>query len=398
MNDLSVARVSTVKFFIFTQLGSQLESIRASGANLTVITSDDDNLVDDSVDFDKFNFIPVHIPRNINLLADFRALLALVRVFKANKFDIVHSTTPKAGLLCAIAGKIAGIKVRLHTFTGQPWATKSGPEQLILKWCDKIIGHLNTRCYADSFSQKKFLVDSHIMPNYKLHVLGEGSLAGVDLQRFNPCRYKKEDNDRLKAELDVPQSSFIILFVGRVTREKGVFELIQAFSEIINRGVDAYLVFVGPFEIDAQQCLDSLKGNNVMQRMRIVGFSREPEKYMSISDVLCLPSYREGFGTVVIEAAAMGVPTIGTDIYGLSDAVVNGETGILVPVRDYKALALAMTSLAVDATLRAEMGINARKRVLDKFDSRTMGHLLMQEYKNLMADFTLSGGLEGENL
>ncbi|AYC33289.1 glycosyltransferase family 1 protein [Pseudomonas cavernae] len=384
MNGLRIARVSTVKFFIFTQLRTQLDAIKESGADLTVVSSAEDDLSADAYDLDEMSFVEVNISRSISPLSDLKALYALVKLFNERRFDIVHSTTPKAGLLCAIAGKMSGVSVRLHTFTGQPWVTMSGVKKHILKWCDKVIGRLNTRCYTDSFSQKQFLVDNGIVKDSRIFVLGEGSLAGIDLQRFNPKRYSEEDRSSLKKDLGIPETSFLILFVGRITRDKGVRELAQAFNQVIAQGVDAHLVFVGPFEVDGRQCFDSVIDENAQQRVRLVGFSREPEKYMSIADVLCLPSYREGFGTVVIEAAAMGVPTIGTDIYGLSDAVVNGETGILVPVRDYQALAQALVKVASDVGIRAEMATKAYKRVYENFDSIYLSRLLVQEYEGLM--------------
>ncbi|MFK5947533.1 MAG: glycosyltransferase family 4 protein [Methylococcales bacterium] len=378
---LRIARVSTVKFFVYTQLYTQLKMIKSSGMELTVISSEDDGLSDDANNLSEFNFIGVNIPRNINPLKDLLALLKLIRIFRDEQFDIVHSTTPKAGLLCAIAGKISGVKIRLHTFTGQPWATMTGLKRMLLLLCDKFIAYLNTCCYTDSLSQKKFLIENGVGKDFKLLVLGQGSLAGVDLSRFNPSRYSVNNKLELRKELTIADGSLVILFVGRVSREKGVKELLAAFEYVLSQDIDAYLLFVGPFEPDGQVCLDEISNLMIKEKIRTVGYSGEPEKYMAISDVLCLPSYREGFGTVVIEAAAMALPAVGTDIYGLSDAVVNGETGVLVPARNSQLLGVALSQVLCNDDLRTEMAAKAQKRVLDYFDSSYIGDLVIKEYE-----------------
>lgn len=380
---LRVARVSTVKFFVYTQLYTQLKIIKSSGMDLTVISSEDDDLSNNANDLSEFNFIGINIPRNISPIKDLFALLKLIRIFRAEKFDIVHSTTPKAGLLCAIAGRVAGVKIRLHTFTGQPWSTMTGLKRTLLLSCDKVIGYLNTCCYTDSISQKQFLIENGVSEDLSLIVLGQGSLAGVDLSRFNPTCFSENKKLELRKELTIPDEALIILFVGRVTLEKGVRELLAAFEYVLSQDVNAYLLFVGPFELDGQACLDGINNLKIKEKIRVAGYSSEPEKFMAISGLLCLPSYREGFGTVVIEAAAMALPTVGSEIYGLSDAVVNGETGILVPARDSQLLGDALVQLLRDVDLRAEMATKAQKRALDYFDSSYLGRLMVKEYVKL---------------
>lgn len=377
---MRIARVSTVPFFVLTQLGAQINTLKKSGAIVTVITSPD-VLSKNLSELDGVEFIPVNISREINPIRDFLSLVSLVKIFHSKNFDIVHSTTPKAGLLCAIAGRIAGVKIRLHTFTGQPWATMHGFKKSLLKFCDSVIGILNTHCYADSDSQKKFLIEHRVIRRSNISVLGAGSIAGVDLERFNSLRYSKEDIKRIKDGICIPQNSAVILFVGRITPEKGISELIQSFSKVLDNNIDVYLVLVGPYEEDGQLIVDSISDTKVSERVRSVGFSSQPENYMAVADILCLPSYREGFGTVVIEAAAMGVPTIGTNIYGLTDAIVHGETGLLVPVGDEVALALAIKSLLANRSYLEKMSIAARIRAVEFFGSEGYSEMLIKEYE-----------------
>lgn len=378
--ELKIARVSTVPFFIVTQLSAPINALKDAGASVTIISSDDElggelrKLVGDG-------FIPLKMVREINPVQDLRSLLSLIRVFRSQKFDVVHSTTPKAGLLCAIAGRLAGIKVRLHTYTGQPWVTMTGFKKIILKFCDKTIGFMNTHCYTDSFSQQQFLVSEHIVKADRLSVLGEGSFAGVDLTRFDPRRFSPSESASLKRELGIEPQSKVIVFVGRITKDKGVDELIRAFELLIAEKNDVFLLLVGPYEPDGLAIIESVSGTDVLNRIKVVGFSSIPEKYMAVGDMLCLPSYREGFGTVVIEAAAMGLPTVGTKIYGLTDAVIDGQTGVLVPVGDASALADGIRLLVTNQEVLCAMSSAARERAVNSFDSKRYSELLIAEYR-----------------
>nr|WP_242487139.1 glycosyltransferase family 4 protein [Pseudomonas sp. TH32] len=380
---MKVARVSTVPFFVITQLSSQIQTLQALGAEITVVASDDE-FSGKMGTLRNVAFKPINISRNISLLKDLVSLVKLFWAFKSGKFDIVHSTTPKAGLLCSIAAFLAGTPVRIHTFTGQPWVTMSGIKSFTLKCCDKLIGALNTHCYTDSDSQRRFLVASKIVKPESLTVLGCGSLAGVDLKRFDRARYSADDLASLRSQLSISDGDKVILFVGRITQDKGIQELVDAFQRIASSNEVFHLVLVGPFEDNGQAIVESVGDSTVASRIHSVGFSDEPEKYMAIADLLCLPSYREGFGTVVIEAAAMGLPTVGTDIYGLSDAVVDGVTGLLVPPRNSQALGSALVSLLIDDQARLRMAECATARARADFDSVKCATLLLNDYKRLL--------------
>lgn len=379
-----MARVSTVPFFVLTQLSSQIRTLQTLGADVTVIASDDEFAAQISA-LEQVDFVPIDISRNISPLKDLTSLVALFRAFKSKRFDIVHSTTPKAGLLCAIAAFFAGTPVRLHTFTGQPWVTMSGLKSMILKSCDKLIGVMNTHCYTDSVSQRNFLVEQKIVKSSRLSVLGSGSLAGVDFKRFNKERYSRDEIFSLRKSLGIPDQGKVILFVGRITQDKGIHELMQAFCTIGVAEEDLHLVLVGPFEENGQAIVDSFSNSGFANRVHCVGFSDEPEKFMAMADLLCLPSYREGFGTVVIEAAAMGLPTVGTSIYGLSDAVVDGITGVLVPPKDALSLGRALECLLNDSDLRHKMSEAAAARAFAEFDSVRCATLLLDDYKRLLS-------------
>lgn len=370
-------------FFVVTQLSAQLQALHHAGADVHVIASDDD-MGNTLHGMDYVRFVPVSIPREISPLRDLLSLIHLTMVFRRGRYKIVHSTTPKAGLLTALAGLLAGVPVRIHSYTGQPWVTMKGLKKAILIGCDRLIGKLNTHCYTDSRSQRDFLVSAGVVTPSKLSVIGSGSLAGVDVERFDAQRFNSCEKQALRAALGIPDISKVVLFVGRVTRDKGIAELLKAHMQLLEAGEDVYLLMVGPDEADGLDIVRVLGGQGHSDSIKLLGFSAEPEKYMAISDLLCLPSYREGFGTVVIEAAAMGLPTVGTAIYGLTDAVVEGETGLLVPVGDDRALAQALSSLLQDPHKLRAMSANARQRARNEFDSKRLSALLIEQYEGFL--------------
>ena len=379
LQNVKIARVSTVSFFVDTQLRAQISALVHAGMSVTIVASED-KLTKDIPDSD---YVSINIPRKVSVFKDLLALLRLFLLFRRSSFDIVHSTTPKAGLLCSLAARLAGVPVRLHTFTGQPWVGLRGIKYVLSKGSDKLITYLNTHCYTDSVSQKIFLVDSGVSSAERISVLGSGSLAGIDLMRFNPLRLSSEDNKKLRTELDISLTTQVLLFVGRISRDKGVVELLQAYQKLMVDEFDTCLILLGASEIDIDTLLDNYAGS-LKDSVIIPGFTSEPERFMAIADILVLPSYREGFGTVVIEAAAMEIPTIGTNIYGLSDAIVDGKTGLLVPVRDIDKLAEAISYLLKNDVLRCEMGANARRRVEEQFSDELLNELMLKEYERFL--------------
>lgn len=380
---LKVARVSTVTFFLDHQLKHQLKDHIDASLDITAIASSDGNWLGlESVH--NLKCIQLDIARAPAPVKDLISTYKLYKLFKSKRFDIVHSTTPKAGLLCALAGFLAKVPVRIHTFTGQTWATKSGSARWLLRMLDKVIVILNTQCYADSFSQRDFLINENIGNSEDIKTLGHGSLAGVDLLRFNSTVITGEHKLNLKKSLNIARDDFVILFVGRLSKEKGIYELKEAFSKLSLDKKNVRLILLGPCEELAVEDIlnDWVKSPDI----DYVGQTDCPEEYMAIADLLCLPSYREGFGTVVIEAAAMKVPTLGTSITGLEDAVVDGETGILVPPKNSEKL-YENLRLLVDEKQRCEkLGQTAYERCIHDFDSKQMSKLVLKEYKTLLAD------------
>jgi glycosyltransferase involved in cell wall biosynthesis len=323
---------------------------------------------------------PVPIRREVSPLRDMLALLRLVRLFRARRYDAVHSVTPKAGLLAALAGFIAGIPVRVHTFTGQVWATRTGPVRWLLLSADRVLAALATHLLVDSPSQREFLIANRVVSARKSCVLGKGSISGVDAARFKPDAAARQ---RLRRELDIAEAEPVFVYVGRLNRDKGLLDLAAAFARLSAGVRTARLVVVGPDEQGMRAKMEAVLGV-AGAHVRFVPYTAAPEGYLAAGDVFCLPSYREGFGTTVIEAAATGIPAIGSRIYGISDAIDDGVTGLLFRPGDVAALAGCMERLAADARERGAMGQRARERALRDFSAELVTGALLRFYAALL--------------
>jgi glycosyltransferase involved in cell wall biosynthesis len=363
-------------------LRKQIEHILAAGIDLALVSSSGPELDEIRSSLRVRCFAIPMVRKNAPLL-DLWALLALTRFFRRERFDIVHSSTPKAGLLAALAGRVAHIPVRIHTYTGQVWAEMHGLMRWVTRESDKIISRLNTHCYADSYSQRKFLVDDKVVDHQRISVLCEGSVSGVDLERFDPTlpTWRRAET---RKRLGIGETSLVIIFVGRLTRDKGITELIEAFRTLQQFHKDVDLVLVGPYEsIRDTLPAEILKEVSANIRIHSVGFASRPEEYLAIADIFCLPSYREGFGSVVIEAGAMNLPSVASRVTGLVDAVVDGETGIVVPAKDPMALARALEEMIESPELRLRMGQSARQRAVQHFDAAMINQAVVDEYFRL---------------
>jgi glycosyltransferase involved in cell wall biosynthesis len=383
---LRICRIVTVPFIFETLLREQLEYMAQHGVEMSLVSSPGPALrgVCQSLGI---GYCPITMARQPQPGRDLRSLLSLTSLFLRRRFDIVHSTAPKAGLLTALAGALARVPVRIHTFTGQVWVEMHGWSRSMMRWCDWLISHLDTQCYADSTSQRDFLVGEGLAVASKISVLGAGSLSGVNLDRFALDAHGGRCAADLRRELGISEQSLVILFVGRLAKEKGIGELVSVFRMLQAEGKDVDLILVGP-SLDSERAPLSVETwQEISRNSRIhpVGFSHEPEKYMGAADVLCLPSYREGFGSAVIEAAAMGVPAVASRVVGLVDAVVDGETGFLAPAKDVEALKEALAGMLSSPEIRHRMGRAARERAVRDFDSTWINHLVLEEYRKLAA-------------
>ena len=322
----------------------------------------------------------IDIVRKISPWQDLRALFQLLRCFREIRPMTVHSMTPKAGLLSMLAGWLARVPWRFHTFTGQVWVTKAGVSRALLKGFDRLIAMCASRVFADSASQCSFLEGEGVVRHGGVTVLGHGSVAGVDLARFRPDPVVRA---ALRAEVGVDNAVRVFLFVGRLVRDKGVFDLVEAFATLSARHGQWELWMVGPDEEGLQASLQA-EGERLGARVRWFSPTPRPERYMAAADVFVLPSYREGFGSVIIEAAACAIPTIAYRIDGVIDAIVEGSTGCFVTRGDVRGLEQAMERLGSDPKMLSDLGQAARQRAVDDFSSSTVSAAWLAFYASVL--------------
>jgi glycosyltransferase involved in cell wall biosynthesis len=334
----------------------------------------------------------VEIRRKISPFHDAVALWKLWRLYRRHQFDAVVTVTPKAGFLGMVAARLAGIPVRVHWFTGQVWATRKGLMRAMLKRIDRATAACATDTLADSHSQKDFLVREGVVAADKISVLGQGSISGVDTARFRP---DPEARQRIRAELQIPDIDPCLVYVGRMSKEKGVPDLLAAFGRLREDFADLHLIMVGP---DEEELLPQARIHGI-PGLHVVGYTSNAEAYMAAADVICLPSRREGFGSVLIEAAACGLPAVASDIYGITDAVVENETGLLHPPGNVAALVECLRRLVSSDDLRLRLRKNAYGRAVMSFEAghvedlfgRFLGRLLNERVASSKPDSSVPG-------
>ena len=326
-------------------------------------------------------YIDLSIERKISPLRDLISLFKLIHFFRANQFNLVQSITPKAGLLSMLAAWSCRVPIRVHIFTGQVWVTKTGFSRWYLKCFDRLIAMLATSLLADSPSQKQFLVTEGIAKANDIHVLADGSICGVDTARF---KVNQEAREKVRAQLDIPDAATIALFMGRLKKDKGVLDLADAFGLLEPEKTNIYLVLVGPDEEQLAPQILQLASSKRNQ-LRFVGSVSNPEDFFAAADFLCLPSYREGFGLVTIEAAAAGIPTLASRIYGITDAIIDGVSGILHEPGDIVGIVNGLHEM-MDVNVRKSLGDTAKERAIELFQSSRIVEAQLRYYQSLIQE------------
>jgi len=321
----------------------------------------------------------VNIQRKVSPVKDLITLFQLIAYFRLQKFDMIHSVNPKAGLLAMLAAWLIRTPVRAHIFQGEVWANKTGVWRFVLRNLDRLVSFCATHLTVVSQSERQVLINEKIISASKSRVLANGSIGGVDLDKFKPDPATRTE---LRALHSYTPEKIVFMYLGRLTREKGLEELAYAFGEIAADHPQTCLHLVGP---DEDNVLDLYKPllQQYPDRVRVLPFSKQPNVDLQVADVLMLPSHREGFGVVVIEAAALEIPSIGSRIYGISDALIEGETGLMFSVQNASELAQAMSQL-LDSTVRQRLGHAARHRVEKEFDQKLVLSAFVEYHRTLL--------------
>ncbi|CAM8365251.1 RfaG Glycosyltransferase [Candidatus Methylopumilus planktonicus] len=372
-----VTSVLMVRFFLLPHILSLSKKY-----DLTLILKNDHPEILKAMNL-SVRVVEIPIERKISLFKDFIALLWLSFFLKKERFDLVHTITPKAGLLGMIASWIAGCPRRLHTFQGEVWVTKKGIYRTLLKRFDCLVAMLSTNINVVSETERDFLIKEGVISSEKSTVLANGSISGVNLNRF---KFDKVVRENLRLQLGLKDTEIVFLYIGRLNKDKGISELFSAFNLLLEETGNVKLLVVGVDEDDYY--VDSVlsKFPHLGDYIKSISYTSTPESYMSAADVLVLPSHREGFGMVIIESAAVGIPSIGSNIYGIQDAIVDSVTGLLFEARNIKSLGKSMKLLSQNSAMRLQMGENAYRRVAELFNQDNVVDEMVKYYDKLLSD------------
>ncbi len=369
--------------------------------------------------------------RKISPLKDLKSLWQLYFLFRKEKPLMVHSITPKAGLLSMIAAYLAGVPIRIHTFTGLVFPSKLGIMKQLLIVMDRVLCHCATNIYPEGQGVRQDLINNKIT-NKPLKVLANGNVNGIDLEYFDPCVFSKEQTQTTRDSLGIASDDFVFVFVGRLVGDKGINELVAAFELFSNSSsyspleikdstipefsiIKSYrgkgcvlplrsqlesfaesnqqpttnnqkskLLLVGPFEsaLDALQP-ETLRIIEANKNIISVGFQNDVRSYLALSECLVFPSYREGFPNVVLQAGAMGLPSIVTDINGCNEIIIDGENGCIIPVKNSMAVVEAMQKIIKNTDLRTHLKENARSMIASRYKKQLVWEAILEEYKRL---------------
>jgi len=379
-----VVHVTTVPITLWAFFHGQIEYLKRNGYKIVGVSSPGPLL--DKVATEQY--IPVYgiqMNRRIAPLKDIVSLLRLYKLFRELSPDIVHSHTPKASFLSMIAARMSGVPVRIYTIHGLPLLTRGKFQRTFLIYIERLVCKVATNVLCVSPSLRQLIIRLRICPAYKIKVLKNGSINGVEgMTKFNKANFTVDDGLRLKRNLNIPINSVVLAYVGRLVIDKGIAELTSAWQILRKEFPELVLLMVGEYESE-----DPLPPEikNILasdDRIFMTGFVYELPKYYNIIDIIILPSYREGFPIVALEAAAMEVPVIATRIVGASDFILDSVTGKLILVKDPSAIVESVRELITDKSLRKKMGQQGRRWVLDNYKPSDIWRALYEEYETLI--------------
>lgn len=334
---------------------------------------------------EKTRVIPVEMTRKITPVEDLKAVWRLYKIFRQEKPFIVHTHTPKAGTLGMLAAFLAKVPHRLHTIAGLPLLETKGNKRRLLNMVEKLTYKCATKIYPNSFGLESIVLENKFTTDEKLKVIGNGSSNGIDTNRFDPNLYSVSDKEKIRMSIGIKKNDFVYVFVGRIVKDKGINELVKAFKKVSSELKDTKLLLVGGYE----EILDpvSPETKNIIDthsNILFMGWQKDVRPYFAVSNVLTFPSYREGFPNVVMQAGAMGLPSIVSNINGCNEIIIEGDNGFIVPVKNDEKLYYAMQQ----AYKKNQNKINfdkthIRELIKKRYSREIIWKEILKEYKSL---------------
>jgi glycosyltransferase involved in cell wall biosynthesis len=372
--------VTTVSLSIKLFYPDQIRALQNAGFDVTVLCASDPELP--ALLPEGVRYLSVEFTRSMSPWKDLKCLLQLWGIFRRERFAIIQYSTPKGSLLGSLASWLARCPIRIYILWGLYYIGVAGFNRWLLKTFEKIICRISTHIVPISHDMIGFLESEGLAQRRKCRVMMHGSACGIDLDRVDPQKWSSQ-RYIIRNRYDIPKDAVVIGTVARLTGDKGINELVQAFDTISKSFPSAYLLLVGDQELKdrLQPATEHIIAQNA--RIRAVGWQNNPLPFYAAMDVFCLPTYREGFGEVNLEAQAMELPVVSTDTIGPRESVQNGMTGFLVKVRSSEALLEPLRTLIADPELRIRMGKAGRQRVRDQFDRKDMVRAVIEHRQSL---------------
>lgn len=389
MNNNKLIRITTVPISLKILLKGQHRYMSNNGFYVIGVSSKGHDL-NDVHEIEHIPVVSLEMTRTISPFADLISLWNFYNLCKKHKPTIVHSHTPKAGIIGMLGAKLAGVPIRLHTVAGMPLMEATGMKRRVLDFVEKLTYRAATKVYPNSRGLYDFILDHNFTQKAKLAVLANGSSNGIDTTFFSQAHFTATDKENLRKSLGIHEKDFLFIFVGRLVGDKGLNELITAFvnlSKSTSSAKPVKLLLVGAFESE----LDPLNASTVIaikNNLNIisVGFQKDIRPYMAISDVLVFPSYREGFPNVVMQAGAMGLPSIVSDINGCNEIIIEGKNGTIIPVKSAQAIQTAMLRFIDDLSFFNQLKLNARTMIADRYEQHVVWQAILKEYHALLEE------------
>jgi len=378
----TLIRITTIPVSLYTLLGGQLNFMKNHYHVIGISSSG--KLLQRVAEKEGVKVQAVEMTRRISPWKDLKAVWTLYKIFKKEKPLIVHTHTPKAGTVGMLAAKLARVPLRLHTIAGLPLLESKGEKRKLLNAVEKVTYACATNIYPNSFKLKEIILQNQFCKENKLKVIADGSTNGINTSHFSTLHFTVEKKHSLKHQLQIKEEDFVFVFVGRLVSDKGINELIGAFAKLYNETNKVKLLLVGAEEPDHDPLKeDTLNIIKTHAGIITAGYQPDVRIYFQISDALVFPSYREGFPNVVMQAGAMELPAIVTDINGCNEIVINGQNGILVPPKDIHKLYGAMKMLMEDVLLYNNLKQNARSMITSRYEQNRFWNEILKEYKRL---------------
>jgi len=330
----------------------------------------------------------ITMSRKITPFQDLKSLWQMWNFLRKEKPQIVHTHTPKAGIIGMLAARLAGVPHRLHTVAGLPLMEATGTKRKILNFVEKLTYSSATRVYPNSKGLYDFILQNNFTQSNKLKIIANGSSNGIDTTFFSPDQVTELERVTLREKLNIQPDDFVFVFVGRIVSDKGINELIKAFSElqtVENKPAGIKLLLVGGLENDLDPLNpETLAEINQNKDIISVGFQQDVRSFFAIADALVFPSYREGFPNVVMQAGAMGLPSIVSDINGCNEIIIEGENGLIIPSKNVEKLKEKMLTLAKDKNLYTKLKGNSRRMIENRYEQSVVWNALLEEYEGLL--------------